>query len=294
MKTKQSLKTNLVHLLMLFTVVLTGVLSTPTEANAANVVEKGSVVSVQAVGKQTGVLSLYDSNDVSAVSFIGKNDSLVAGIVASVNQNQGVNILKYDAGTGLLTFNNKMYAGLDNSAKESYMSTALEAIRESGMNAQRKNKMYNFVSEQDSTISQAINKFSQNVKADSAGAFALLSPFQKGLGIFLGVILVVTMMMLVFSIIMDLAYLVIPLFAVFADKHTGREGVSTPWYISEAAVHAKKVSENSIGSNNFTNSVVEYARRRTIQVFLIILIAFMLITGSIYRIVGIIGDSLGL
>ena len=205
-----------------------------------------------------------------------------------VNKDQGVEILSYDGGKGLLTFNNKSYADLDNERKQKYMKTALKTIQGTGLNAQRKNKMYNFVASQDTTISSTVTKFSRDAKADTAGAVEVLSPFQRGFSTFLGVIALLTVMFLTLSILIDITYLVVPLVTIFADS----KGDKT-WFISQEAKHAKKVSDNSVGSKNFTSPTWQYLKARWVSVFVVVGLILLLVTGQIYNIVALVGNMFG-
>lgn len=228
------------------------------------------------------------AESVNAATFIGKNDGLVQNIVTTVNKNQGVEILEYEQSDGILEFNNTLYSQMDNDAKQEYMETALDAVNDSDLNAQRKNKMYNFIAEQDTTVSEVVTRFSRDAKADSAGAFALLSPFQKGFSIFLGVIAVITAAFLSLSILADSAYLTIPLLTSFVDSKNSR-----PWWVSLDAHNARQVSENSMGSGNFRTAMWEYLKSRWIGIFITVFLIFLLVTGRIYDIVAFVGTVFG-
>ena len=275
-------------LLMVLTVLISGVgvFSSAGNAHAAQIEPQTSAIMLP---------GSKGSSEVSASTFVGKNDSLVHSVVTSVNQSEGVNILNYDLGTGILTFDNKTYSELPNEAKQSYMRKALKTTQDTGLNAQRKNKVYNFISSQDTTVSSVITRFSQDVKADSAGAFAVLSPLQKGFAIFLGLVSVLTIMALTMSIVIDISYLVVPFVSNMADRDDateGKRGIS-PWFISDAARHAKKVSDNSIGTSEYRSSVWIYMKARVLQVALVVILTMALVLGSIYDFIGLIGDMFG-
>ncbi len=93
-------------------------------------------------------------DSINSVLNLGSDDPVAAQVFVLINtglksdpDKYGMteDLLTYDAGTHLLTFNNTGYSGLDLSEKRETMKYALDSIASSTMTNQHRLKVYNFV-----------------------------------------------------------------------------------------------------------------------------------------------------
>lgn len=237
-------------------------------------------------------LGLFSSSnavaaDVDASSLIGKNDTLVSAVVSNINAAEGLDLLSYDASTGILTFSNSEYSKLESSRKREYMKTALDSIEKSDLAQQRKSKMYNFVYEQDEGTTAAIRQFSSDSRVDTMGAFALLKPFNGAIGIGLGLLAVTIFLFMGIGFVIDISYMELPFFRLLNPSSDKK-----PMFITDAAYHAVIASEQTSGSGNFRVPMGIYLKKRIPSVILVSVALMYLISGNLFNFIGTVADTL--
>lgn len=222
-------------------------------------------------------------DSINSVLNLGSDDPVAAQVFVLINtglksdpDKYGMeeDLLTYDSGTHLLTFNNTGYSGLDLSEKRETMKYTLDSIASSTMTNQHRLKVYNFVCDQDTGVSQAIRWLSSDASADVASAADWLSPYASVISTTWGVLCLIIMTMLALTMTLDLAYMTIPpLRSLLTSSKKGR-----PWFVSVEAFNAIKHADDTGG-----NYLAYYLKKRFISCIVIGTIIVMMVTGKIFE-----------
>lgn len=222
-------------------------------------------------------------DSINSVLNLGSDDPVAAQVFVLINtglksdpDKYGMteDLLTYDAGTHLLTFNNTGYSGLDLSEKRETMKYTLDSIASSTMTNQHRLKVYNFVCDQDTGVSQAIRWLSSDASADVASAADWLSPYASVISTTWGVLCIIILTMLALTMTLDLAYMTIPpLRSLLTSSKKGR-----PWFVSVEAFNAIKHADDTGG-----NYLAYYLKKRFVSCIVIGTIIVMMVTGKIFE-----------
>lgn len=183
-------------------------------------------------------------------------------------------------------FNVSTYNRLEQLEKQEVMEIILTGIDNSQLSQISKSKIYNFVSNSDKSTSNLVRQLSGDVRADFASAYSSFRPFTGVLGWILGVFTLLIFIILGLTIVVDLAYIVIP----FVQNGLSNENASAkPRFISPEAWNAVRVAEQSIGSN-YREPVGVYFKSKTKQFIAIGICLLYLVSGKIYDLIAMVID----
>lgn len=220
-----------------------------------------------------------DRSDVDSVVNIGANQGAVAGICARANDISGTDILVYTPSDGILSFSNKLYAELDMETKREFMETALKTTKESSLGVQAKNKVYNFIEQQDETASAAVKYLKSDASADFAEARSWFRPFSSVFGVIMGVMCLLIFMFLGASIVFDLCYLLIPGVQLLLERGKTNE---RPVGVSR---EAWKTQQDLERKTEYQNALTIYLKRRVGIILVCTLCLGYVISGKIYDVI---------
>lgn len=226
-------------------------------------------------------------SDVDAIVYISENQPEVLSICSKANHEAGKDILVYTGRDGLLSFSNELYSELPVNERKEFMETALLSVKESGMNSKIKNKVYNFIADQDTTTSAAVKYLRSDASTDFASAAAWFKPFGNAFGVVLGLISLFIFMFMGLSILLDVAYMVLPGFRVVVEG--GK--YERPKWITREAYSAVKEAESGLSSGEYKSYMSLYFKRRVPSLILMSIALGYLISGQIYDIVVYLIDS---
>lgn len=187
---------------------------------------------------------------------------------------------------GVVSFSNSLYSELDTTQKREFMEVALGATRATGLGSQQKNKLYNFIAEQDSTTSAAIKYLKSDASADFVAAKSWFHPFSKYISPVLGLICLLVFMFMAMSMLFDCAYLVLPMFQGLLERGEPNKrpfGVSREAYITMHDINKDKYEGRNILS-------VYFSKRMPVLIICAICLGY-LVTGKIYDIMSFIVDA---
>lgn len=230
----------------------------------------------------------------SSVVFADDVDSTVelqaSGEINSVcmqaNNSVGKNIKVLTYSKGLVTFSNKTYSKLDIEQKRTFMETALSATQETHLGSQQKNKLYNFIADQDSTTSAAIRYLKSDASADFVAAKSWFRPFSGPISTVIGVICLLVFMFMAFSMLFDCAYLCLPAFQALLERgeHNRRPfGVSREAYITMKEIYKPDMQSRNIMS-------VYFSKRIPVIIICAICLGYI-VSGKIYDIMSFFVDA---
>lgn len=216
--------------------------------------------------------------DVDAVVTIQSGLGTVSNICNVANNSVGsINILNYNYVDGNLTFSNSKYSQLDSVEKRTFMEKALSATKEANLGAKVKNKVYNFIAEQDSPVANAVKYLQSDVSADFVEAKAWFAPFSGPVSTVLGVLALLIFLFMGASMLFDIAYLVLPGFQMVVERG---EPDKRPFGVSNEAWKANKEMADI---NNKSNCMTIYLKKRIPVILLIAICLGYLISGKIYE-----------
>lgn len=226
-----------------------------------------------------------DRSDVDAVVTMETGMSEISSVCNQANTKVGKTILVYTSSDGLLTFSNKTYSTLDMQEKRDFMQVALSATQETSLGSQQKNKLYNFIAEQDNPTSAAIKYLKSDASADFVEAKAWFRPFSGVIGTVMGLICLVVFLLLGISCLFDLAYLCLPTFQALLEH--GEEH-KRPFGVSREAWRSMKDVTSDMKYRNIMS--VYFSRRMPVVIVCCICLGYI-ISGQIYDMLVFIIDA---
>lgn len=235
------------------------------------------------LGNVSWVYADSGRSDVDAIIDVGKNLAAVDKICSVANKSVdlgGKKILVYTGKDGLLSFSNANYSKLVIEDKQEFMRVALLTTAESGLTAQTKNKVYNFISNQDNSISSAIKYLQSDASADFASARGWFKVISSPVSKILGFLCVMIFLFLSISIVVDVAYLELPFVQMMLEMGKGKN--EKPAFISREAWRSSIDYEKD--TEHYTSVINLYLKRRAPVILFVSLILGYLISGAIYNI----------
>lgn len=223
-------------------------------------------------------MSVYAKKEGDAVDsrkFIAKDNAVIESIVLDANGYIKQDILTYNSGSGIVLFSNKKYASLLSKQKVNFMTRVLSYIQESQMDSKTKLKFYNFIAEQDNSVTKSIKFLKTNASSDLASAMKWFRPFTSTISTAMGVICLLIFTMMTLSIILDTTYLAFPFLqsSIRKDK---------PTFVSREAWTTLKECEKT---TEYRSVVVIYMKRRFIAFLVLGVCLLYLASGQIYDII---------
>lgn len=180
---------------------------------------------------------------------------------------------------------NKCSAG----TRQKIMEKALTVIHDSQISATNRNKIYNFIAEEDETTSSLVRQLSTDVSSDFAGAYALFRPFSGVVGTVIGILVLLIFLFLGFTVAIDLAFIVIPAFTLALQKANQDKG-DKPHFVSVEAWNAMRVAEDSVGKGKYREPLGVYFQSKTKQFIALGVCILYLASGQIYDLIARIMD----
>lgn len=232
--------------------------------------------------KAGGSTAAY-TNVVNSVNKLCKDNKLPTFWVLHTSKSGIVTVNTGDVAVEIYMQN---YNSLGSEDKKLVMSGALTAISDSSIPQQQRLKFYNFVAEQDGATSALVRQLSQDVNADYATAYTWFKPFTGGISTVFGVITLSIFILLALTMIVDLAYIALPLFKTALDKTDGTK----PKIVSNEAFKAVQQAEQDNKGNK--QAVGIYFKNKSLQLFILMICLIYLVGGKIYTLVSWFIDSL--
>lgn len=237
------------------------------------------LVSTLTVLLLSSITVFADRSDVDATITMQPSQGEISSVCAQANATVGEDILVYTGDDGVLTFSNKLYSELDMEEKREFMRVALAATKETSLGVQQQNRLYNFIYEQDNTVSAAVKYLQSDTSADFVAAKEWFRPFSSPLSTVMGVLCLLIFIFMGFSIIIDVAYLSLPFFQGLLERGEERK---RPIGVSREAWAANKEVETD-GRHRGIFSI--YLGKRVPAIILMSICLGYVISGYIYDII---------
>lgn len=278
------LRISIVALLTVMGVVIYGLLPFYVVNSVTN-----PTIQVQGITASEGKAIKAMYKDINAETMEEVNINFLVSWKLYANNGDSVgqtNLKTYDAIFGL---NMVKYKELKQEDKETCMQIALTYINSDNYNISysSRTKMYNFVAGEDVAISSLVRQLSNDVNADFGNAYTkYFKPFSGAIGTLLGVLALGLFTFLAFTIIFDLAYMIIPFWRNYLDGNA--EKGKKPKFTSLEAYKAVQAVEND---NDGRKEVIsEYMRQKVKQMVAISICLLYLLSGQIYAVMANIID----
>lgn len=179
-----------------------------------------------------------------------------------------------------IELNMLLYKECEIDTKQKIMESALSAVSNSNLSLTNRNKLYNFIANEDTTTSSLVRQLSKDVNADFGNAYyKYFKPWSGALGILLGCISLAIFVTLAVVTVIDIAYICIPIVQI-ALSHDN--STSKPKLVSLEAANAIKDGESASG-NTRKDVMMIYLKSKTKQYVALAICLLYLISGNIYN-----------
>ena len=180
-------------------------------------------------------------------------------------------------------------------AKKADVNTAMkkfvDAMTEIGDNSDTVQQIMKDIQDTDSSVSTImLPLIFDGTKGNLYEAYKIAKPFLDVLSVVLGVGAVVLILFLLFSTVMDLAYIGLPVWREAQANKDGNSG-KNPFGVSYEAMTTVKEVEKGLGDGGYKNAYLLYFKRRALTYIILAICIMYLICGGLS---GLISFVLGL
>lgn len=181
-----------------------------------------------------------------------------------------------------IEFNMSDYKEFSQEIKTQIMDVTLSTITNSNVSQSNRVKMYNFVSSQDTVVSNLVKQLSDDVSADFVGAYSWFRPIARFISVVLGFFTLLVFALLAITICIDLAFLSIPFVNMFLSSK-GKDG--RPLFVS---IEADKAYKEALSANNESkiNMLGSYFSMKSKMLVAMSICILYLVRGQIFSLVG--------
>lgn len=218
-----------------------------------------------------------DTVEVKSSSYLGDESamSLFMQVARESNNHIGRQVLSYDGKSKVIYFDNDVYQDMYLDQRQEFMEFALRMVKNSKINSKGKNKIYNFLTSQDSGSAKILRNLKDDVSADIAGGREWWQPFNGPVTTILGIIALAIFIGTGISFVMDIAYMTLPMFRTMIDNNTDGK---LPKLISSQAYFVTK-DQDMMGRGEYMAS---YFKKRVWVVLLLFIALGYLNSGFIF------------
>lgn len=224
------------------------------------------------------VANLHADKVDSRISVL-KSSSACSNICKQANNSVGKTILTYKSAKGILIFSNKTYSKLSTEKKNTFMETALLATKKSELGKQQKSRIYNFIEEQDTSITAAMKYLKNDTSADFVEARNWFRPFSGPISTLMGFLCIVIDVFIGLSILFDLAYLSLPAMQLLLERG---EPNKRPFGVSIEAWKTNREAENFSEKSTVMSM---YVKKRIPSIILVSACLGYVVSGKIYDLI---------
>lgn len=270
------LRNKLVALLMLLVLVTPIIQYQVSYVVAETETAKNNNKSELGEGSVTASLELDDTSAISQIQEDAKKKCDSKNSDSTVNLKR--DFVKFVEGSNnRITCDMDWYTGLTVVSQRIVMREWLDTINTSNMSSKDKARLYNFVAEQDKSVSALVRELSDEVNSDFASAMSWFQPFKGPINTILGIIAILIIVFTVLTTLIDLAYLSLPVIrsALEGNKTDRPKLVSNEAYIT--VQESEAVREGSY--------LGRYFKHRIGMMIMLMLALAYLCSGEIYMFV---------
>lgn len=201
---------------------------------------------------------------------------------------QYVNFITYGEENGVvkITLNMSDYKNLKQKTKKEVYDLVLGSISGSTLSQSNKTKLYNFVQEQDTVVSNLVKRLSDDVSADYIAGYAFFRPFAGAIGWALGLAAITIFITLSMTIMLDISYLVIPAVNMAFSRLEEKEIFKTGLNYRFISLEAKKAYDEACASDGirFKNAIGLYFGMKSKSLAALAICLVYLLNGQIFNV----------
>lgn len=202
------------------------------------------------------------------------------------NKGEIETLLKVD--TSSILVNPNAFKNCKDSDVTKAMRLFVDGLTNCGGNADTIQQIMANIQDVDTSVSSVmLPLIFESTKGDMYQAYKITSPFLNLLSIVLGVGAVILILLLLFSTVMDLAYIGLPVWREAQQSKNGNNG-KNPFGVSYEALTTVKEVEKGLGGGDggYRNAYLLYFRRRALTYIILAICIMYLICGGLSGIIG--------
>lgn len=202
------------------------------------------------------------------------------------NKGEIETLLKVD--TSSILVNPNAFKNCKDSDVTKAMRLFVDGLTNCGGNADTIQQIMADIQDVDTSVSSVmLPLIFESTKGDMYQAYKITSPFLNLLSIVLGVGAVILILLLLFSTVMDLAYIGLPVWREAQQSKNGNNG-KNPFGVSYEALTTVKEVEKGLGGGDggYRNAYLLYFRRRALTYIILAICIMYLICGGLSGIIG--------
>lgn len=251
-----------------------------------------TIIAPITVYAETSKIVLTDSEQEAiqkAMAKAMKSDSDSASAVTVIGGKDEYTILQIEGGKLVVDSE-----GFDKGNKKEVtqkMKTFVKEIQNSTISDDRQQSIMNEIQETDGRVAAImLPLIFEGTKGDLYTALKVLGPFLDILNLVLGVGAVLLIALVLFSTVMDMAYIGLP---VWREANAGKEGNTggkskNPFGVTYEAISTVKEVEKNIVGGDYKNAYLLYFKRRALSYIILAICIMYLIGGGISGIISFI------
>lgn len=222
-------------------------------------------------------------------SIVGGDDIKLEEFCNKINDYAGFEFLQCSSTGNTKTINlivdTGTYKRLPQDEKSKIMEFTLDNIKDSGMSSTSRNRVYNFIANLDSATSSLVRQLSSDVNADFFKAYSGIKPVLGWFSLALGIFVLFMFGALSITLVLDIAYIAIPLFQVGLNSYSQKEGQPSgpPKIVSR---EAWKAVEATADLHSKRDTMVTYLHLKTKQLIVLSICILYLVGGKIFIFIG--------
>lgn len=221
------------------------------------------------------------------------NDPANGGTGKVIVNTKGEDYELIQVGSGVIYVNTSAFKNAKQSDVSLAMEKFTEGISDCGGNPDTVQQIMKDIQDTDSSVSSIMLPLIFNsTKGDMYAAYKIANPFLEVLSVVLGVGAVALILFLLFSTVMDLAYIGLP---VWREAQANKEGGGgkNPFGVSYEAMTTVKEVEKGLGDGGYKNAYLLYFKRRALTYIILAICIMYLICGGLSGIIGFILSLVG-
>lgn len=159
------------------------------------------------------------------------------------------------------------------------MSSALQAVNDSALPPMQKNRLYNFVAEQDTSTTRVLKSLKTDTRANTAQALVWFEPIENPLSVFMGIMAVALVVIVGLTTVIDVCYISLPVVHAFITGISKTD--DKPIFVSKEAYNAMAKAYDT-GNEASSAYLKDYLFARSKFYLLLGIALVVLITGALW------------
>lgn len=189
-------------------------------------------------------------------------------------------LLRYSNGT--VVFNLEGFQKATDKSRKRALNNFIDALQDSPVSQQTQQNIFNTMKDADSDVARLlVPMLIDSTEADLFNATRILKPFLPFVRIVFGIGAFVIIILLIFSSIVDLCFIGLPVAREAMSKKGNENGGKIPFVSADAESVVKEYESNLGSSGKYKNVYVAYFKRRAITYIVLAICILYLVVGEL-------------